>query len=40
MNFQKHSTNSVWQNSMPDYINIFEIENFDDIFEIESPRHI
>ena len=36
--FPKYSTNIMWQNSTPDYKNILEIENFDDIFEIEKPK--
>jgi hypothetical protein len=34
----KISTNIMWQNSTPDYINILEIENFDDFYEIEKPK--
>ncbi len=36
--FQKYSTNIMWQNCTPDYKNILEIENFDDIYEIEKPK--
>ena len=36
--FPKYSTNIMWQNCTPDYKNILEIENFDDIFEIEKPK--
>ena len=36
--FPKYSTNIMWQNSTPDYINILEIENFDDFYEIEKPK--
>ena len=36
--FPKYSTNIMWQNSTPDYINILEIENFDDFYEMEKPK--
>ena len=36
--FPKYSTNIMWQNHLPDYKNILEIENFDDFYEMEKPK--